>query len=37
MEKIISPITGKSKYLLIENCEVISDIKISQDLKESFQ
>lgn len=37
MEKIISPITGKSKYLLIENCEVISDIKISQDLKESLK
>lgn len=37
MEKIISPITGKSKYLLVENCEVISDIKISQDLKESLK
>lgn len=37
MEKIVSPITGKSKYLLIENCEVISDIKISQDLKESLK
>ena len=37
MEKVISPITGKSKYLLIENCEVISDIKISQDLKESLK
>ena len=37
MKKIISPITGKSKYLLIENCEVISDIKVSKDLKESLQ
>lgn len=37
MEKVISPITGKSKYLLIENCEVISDIRISQDLKESLK
>lgn len=37
MEKIVSPITGKSKYLLIENCEVISDINISQDLKESLK
>ena len=37
MKKIISPITGKSKYLLIENCEVISDVKISNDLKESLK
>lgn len=37
MKKIISPVTGKSKYLLIENCEVISDIKISKDLKESLK
>jgi hypothetical protein len=37
MEKIISPITGKSKYLLIENCEFISDVKISNDLKESLK
>lgn len=37
MKKIISPITGKSKYLLIENCEIISDIRVSQDLKESLQ
>lgn len=37
MKKIISPITGKSKYLLIENCEVISNIKIANDLKESLK
>lgn len=37
MEKIISPITGKSKYLLIENCEFVSDVKVSQDLKESLK
>lgn len=37
MKKIVSPITGKSKYLLIENCEFISDIKVSNDLKESLK
>ena len=37
MKKVISPITGKSKYLLIENCEVISNIKISNELKESLK
>ena len=37
MKKIVSPITGKSKYLLIENCEFISDVKISNDLKESLK
>jgi len=37
MKKIISPITGKSKYLLIENCEFISEVKISNDLKESLK
>ena len=37
MKKVISPITGESKYLLIENCEVISDVKISNDLKESLK
>ena len=36
MKKVISPITGKQKYLLIENCEIISDIKVSKDLKESL-
>ena len=37
MKKVISPITGESKYLLIENCEVISDVRISNDLKESLK
>ena len=37
MKKIVSPITGKSKYLLIENCEFVSDVKISNDLKESLK
>ena len=37
MEKIISPITGKSKYLLIENCEFVSNVKISNELKESLK
>ena len=37
MKKIISPITGKQKYLLIENCEFVSNTKISKELKESLQ
>ena len=37
MKKIISPITGKSKYLLIENSEFVSTIKMSNDLKESLK
>ena len=37
MKKVISPITGESKYLLIENCEVVSDVRISNDLKESLK
>lgn len=37
MKKVISPITGKQKYLLIENCEFVSNAKISKELKESLQ
>ena len=37
MEKIVSPITGKSKYLLIENCEFVSEVKVSNELKESLK
>lgn len=37
MKKVISPITGQSKYLLIENCEFVSNAKISKELKESLQ
>lgn len=37
MEKIVSPITGKAKYLLIENCEFVSEVKVSNELKESLK
>ena len=34
MKKVISPISGQSKYLLIENSEIVSEVAVSKDLKE---
>ena len=37
MKKVISPISGQSKYLLIENSEIVSEVAVSKDLKESLK